>query len=337
MNELEEFSLDRKRALRKKVNHIVRGVLFYNIIITAVAIMGMIIQMIVFMVQNPETLKAETMPEQILVQIMDTVMASGTFYIAGLFLGLAFLLLYSRKDIPVRELFRTKRTMTGGAFFQLVCVLMASQFLFSLFGIGLEMLLNCFGYSVMEEMNVASADSSTFSMFLYASFMGPVAEELVYRGFVLKNLRKYGTSFAIVISSLLFAFMHGNLVQGFFAFFVGLILGYLAVEYSLSWSILLHIVNNFLFGEALSFFLEHSGLSSSVQEAVSTALMVFFFLAGMTVLYKNRKAIKAYQAENKAPKGSAQAAALSFWLILFCILEFLVAFSGIQAVPCSGV
>jgi uncharacterized protein len=38
-----------------------------------------------------------------------------------------------------------------------------------------------------------------------------------------------------------------------FAILVGLILGYVAMKYSVKWSILLHVINNFIFGDLLSY------------------------------------------------------------------------------------
>ena len=37
--------------------------------------------------------------------------------------------------------------------------------------------------------------------------------------------------------------MHGNIPQAVFAIFVGVVLGYVTIEYSIWWAILLHIFN----------------------------------------------------------------------------------------------
>ena len=54
-----------------------------------------------------------------------------------------------------------------------------------------------------------------------------------------------------MFSALLFGVFHGNLVQIPFAFLVGLVLGYVAAEYSLGWCILLHWINNCVLGMLL--------------------------------------------------------------------------------------
>ncbi len=58
--------------------------------------------------------------------------------------------------------------------------------------------------------------------------IGPVAEELVYRGFVYQHLRRRGShTAAALLSALLFGVLHFNLVQGAYAFVLGLLLAYI--------------------------------------------------------------------------------------------------------------
>lgn len=55
----------------------------------------------------------------------------------------------------------------------------------------------------------------------------PVAEELVYRALTMGRIQDYlGTPLAIGTSAIIFGAMHGNLLQGFFAFVLGLLLGW---------------------------------------------------------------------------------------------------------------
>lgn len=314
--------------LRKKVNHMARGVLFYNLIMMCVIFVYMVVQTVVMIFQNPQIRDLENMTDE----IIDKITSFGTSSILGIGLGILFLSWYARKDFSIKEMFNVQETMQPTSFIQLVCIGMAPQFLAILFGSGMESILNHFGYSIMAEINNASLRTHTVSMFLYACFLGPIAEELVYRGFVITCLKKYGTRFAIVISSLCFAFMHGNLIQGFFAFFIGLILGYIAIEYSLKWSIALHIINNFVFGEALSFVLEHMGVSDSMQSYIELGIFSIIFLSTCLILYYNKQLIKAYRVNRKNEEGCYKCAATSGWLILFCILELLLAVGGIEKI-----
>ena len=73
----------------------------------------------------------------------------------------------------------------------------------------------------------------------------PLAEELVFRGAILRVLLPEGRWVAIVISALLFGLAHGNLAQLPHAFLLGLLLGWM---YARTGSILpgfvVHLVNN---------------------------------------------------------------------------------------------
>lgn len=81
--------------------------------------------------------------------------------------------------------------------------------------------------------------------YLYVGFIGPVIEEYIFRGVIFGSLKKYGAWFAIIISSILFGFMHMNLSQMFSAMFGGLVLGFVrAKSGSILPTIILHIVNN---------------------------------------------------------------------------------------------
>lgn len=56
---------------------------------------------------------------------------------------------------------------------------------------------------------------------------GPIAEELVFRGFVFQRLCRKNAVAAVVISAALFGVMHFNMVQGIYTFIIGLVLAYI--------------------------------------------------------------------------------------------------------------
>lgn len=80
-----------------------------------------------------------------------------------------------------------------------------------------------------------------------------VFEEFAFRGVVLNKLRKFGDSYAIIMSAVLFGLMHGNLSQIPFAFILGLVIGFIAVKTnSIIPGILIHFFNN-LFSVIMSY------------------------------------------------------------------------------------
>lgn len=73
----------------------------------------------------------------------------------------------------------------------------------------------------------------------------PLVEEFAMRGVVMQPLRKYGDKFAIIVSSVLFAALHGNMAQIPFAFIAGCVLGYFAIVTESIWtSVAIHALNN---------------------------------------------------------------------------------------------
>lgn len=85
----------------------------------------------------------------------------------------------------------------------------------------------------------------TVLMNLYVCILGPIMEELIFRGFLLRSLQKHGVSFAVIFTSLLFTLFHMNLVQLCVPMLVGMYLALLTIRTdSLIPAICCHILNN---------------------------------------------------------------------------------------------
>ena len=88
---------------------------------------------------------------------------------------------------------------------------------------------------------------SVFLYYLVVSVLPALTEEFAFRGVVMGSLRRYSDGFALIVSSALFALMHGNFVQMPFTFCCGLVFGYIAIKCdSLLPAILIHFFNNAL-------------------------------------------------------------------------------------------
>ncbi|MBO5373102.1 MAG: CPBP family intramembrane metalloprotease [Lachnospiraceae bacterium] len=83
-------------------------------------------------------------------------------------------------------------------------------------------------------------------LILYAIFLGPVGEEMIFRGVTLASA-KCALPFwaANLFQAALFGVFHLNVIQGIYAFFIGLFLGYVCEKgKSIYYSIFLHIFFN---------------------------------------------------------------------------------------------
>jgi len=121
---------------------------------------------------------------------------------------------------------------------------------------------------------------------VYIVLVGPIFEELVFRGAMLGNLRRFGDNFAIIVSSLLFGFYHMTIMQIPFSFIVGLLLGYVTVRWSIRVAILLHIVTN-----GLSVLI--SGLKSEILMGVCGLALIACLIATIAMAIHWRKPLKA--------------------------------------------
>lgn len=80
---------------------------------------------------------------------------------------------------------------------------------------------------------------------IYVCFLGPILEEIIFRGFILKSMQKYGNLTAIIVSSILFSMFHLNLVQFINPILMGIILAFIAIKSeSIIPSAIAHIFNN---------------------------------------------------------------------------------------------
>lgn len=139
------------------------------------------------------------------------------------------------------------REATAKRVLALIVMAMCVNGLTSIANVPVEWLFNRAGYSILRDFPLGSTPTSQAVMTVYAAVLAPVIEEILFRGYLLGGLRRYGDRFAVISSAALFALMHGNLSQFLSALCIGLLLGYTRVQYgSLLLCILAHAGNNLL-------------------------------------------------------------------------------------------
>lgn len=119
-----------------------------------------------------------------------------------------------------------------------------------------------------------------FLLSLIATAIVPaLVEEFACRGILLGLLKKHGTTFAIVASSIAFGIMHGNFEQIPFATLVGLILGYIYVKTESIWCcVTVHFVNN-----SISVILTYLGdfVSANITNLIYVVYLILAMLAAL--------------------------------------------------------
>lgn len=89
-------------------------------------------------------------------------------------------------------------------------------------------------------------NGSPFLVLLLVVIVGPIAEEVMFRGVIYGGLRTcIPMDLAAVMSGVMFGIFHKNLVQGLYAFVFGMILAYIFEKTQSIWgSILMHVAFN---------------------------------------------------------------------------------------------
>lgn len=204
--------------------------------------------------------------------------------------------------IDKSSLFRTKnldwktmcRYIVIAIFLQIFSAMAASMigsFLNSGFGIDI--------YGMRNSSPITSSMTKVITTILYTCIIAPILEELVLRGFVLKNLSRVSQRFGIITSALIFALMHDNIPQFILAFLVGIFLGYVAVKHdSILPTIALHMIVN----TTNTIFSIIAELNEPVGNIIYTVWTLFFLIFGviifiLSVALKKDKLPKPVQAQ----------------------------------------
>lgn len=225
-------------------------------------------------------------------KLLEAVSGNAWGYLVAIAVGFTILLAWKGWDFFRDEIFAKGRKMRFGTFCAITCIFLGAQFFATLYINVLEFLLNCIGLSAMTALEAATGFSDTFSMFLYAAIAAPIAEEILFRGFIQRSLLPFGQKFAIFGSAVLFGLFHGNLIQTPYAFLVGLILGYVAAEYSIWWSIVLHTINNMVMGYMLPWLL--SFLPGNAGDFVMGGLYLILAIVSIVILILKRRECRSY-------------------------------------------
>lgn len=110
------------------------------------------------------------------------------------------------------------------------------------------------GTDTVDYANDAVAQEPLFFALLCSVILAPICEELIFRRLLLDRLLFLGDWSAVFLSSLFFGLFHTNLYQFFYAFAVGMVLGYVRIMTgSMRWNILLHMFINLFCGVLIGY------------------------------------------------------------------------------------
>ena len=302
MKHLEMTSAAERKAFRKDVrrtsNHIALGAFLFTIVGSAVAGLAILILLAVNgqdLLSGPDNLAdilkfIESIPFVEVVEIISSLC------------GLLAVFLCFAKQGTHKQLLVKNKSMSLPILGALICVMCLFDSVGVMFYGLTEYGLNQFGFSTTSGMEMASNLGVSLATLIGSCIIAPIVEELVFRGFLLRRMEKHGKVTAIGITSVLFGLMHQNLPQIMPAMMIGLVWGYVATEYSLGWSIVLHVFENLVRVTLLNNLM--AGLSVQVQGIARITLMAATAIIAIVILIRNREHICTWIRENMQNKST---------------------------------
>ena len=315
--QVKENLISQKQELKESIRQIFKQLLIYlGIFLGVVFVFSVVAEVL-------RILPLDFVTEELVQNITDAGNIFGS--------AIAILVFYKKQKIaflPTVKTHHQKLSLKQVAI--IIVLLLGCQFVFNQVANIFEVALNVIGFSAKKEVELATVGHHSIMYFLYAAFMGPLVEELVMRGGIAYRLQKYGKVFSIIFSAIVFGFFHMNFVQGVFAFLVGIMLAYIAIEYSFGWAVFFHILNNFGFNLILGTFMT-SMVGEAQAETISLTIMSIAAAASIILLGMYRKQITQYVQENRTAKGTYKVAFSSILGGVFFIICIIVALLGLQA------
>ena len=204
----------------------------------------------------------------------------------------------------------------------------------------IALLADAFGLQMGSALGTLLLTHPLVMVFIFL-LAAPLCEEWFFRKLLLDRACIYGEKLAIFVSALLFACYHTSVYQFFYAFFVGLILGYLYLRTGKLWvTVLMHAVFNLLCS-ILPYVMLRFGIFAAFMEAetldeqiaviaenpvgVAVACVYVFVCLGLLIggcllLGKYRKKVFFKPAACPLPPDTEGAAAFVNVGMLLCII-----------------
>lgn len=164
---------------------------------------------------------------------------------------------------------------------------------------------------------------------IYAVIIAPIIEEIVFRGFVLKNFSRYNVYTGIVLSGLLFGLMHGNFYQFIFTVPFGIALAYMTVK---SNSILPAIFAHFLANAGVTAINLVGLYNEEFSDGLFVIWLAFFICVGLLMLFIGlaTKIIRLPKNREAEKKRGFPLAFTSHAVIIYIVLQIILCITSIE-------
>ena len=173
-----------------------------------------------------------------------------------------------------------REPVSAGRFMKILLMCFGAGYIGNLIGTRILSFWNMFtGNSAGDELETLLFDINPLIMFISVGILAPILEEFFFRKILTERLRAFGETTAILLPAFLFALFHQSAEQVFYAFAIGVLLGYFYCRTGKYWlAVLIHAVFNTVSGvipmlflpKVTEFFLELETLFGSELELLET-------------------------------------------------------------------
>lgn len=124
--------------------------------------------------------------------------------------------------------------------------------------------------------------ASSWVTILTVAVIAPIGEELLFRGLIQSYSKEYlSTVWAIILQAAVFGVYHGNVIQGVYAFLLGMLLGLIAHRFeSILPSIVFHIAIN-----ACVFFVPQMLFETTMRTVITTVVAAVVLFVSILVSF----------------------------------------------------
>lgn len=212
--------------------------------------------------------------------------------------GSSAIIITKLNHLRMDDVIKIKKTNVGDTV-KFTIASMGFVFVFNLLLVLMNINLNLFGYeNTTSDYGEVNGLWGNIIYFIAIAIVPPIIEEFIFRGAILGSLRKHGDAFAIIVSAVLFGFMHGNFIQTPVTFLTGLILGYLTIKTnSIIPAMILHLVNNAwaVISEMLMNIISDENIFLLIDSGVSLILLTFGLICVVSLIKKHKNNLFTFE------------------------------------------
>lgn len=228
---------------------------------------------------------------------------------------------------------RTKKDFLGWILAASFAFFMLSNYMTNLFLGNMELI----GMPVNQSSSGFEKSWVNLAVYVLSVAVIPaMTEEFLFRGVLLGILKKYGESFSVVATSLLFGLMHHNFVQIPFAFVGGLVFGYITIYTgSIVPAMAVHFANN-LFSCIFTALPQYIG--STYSEIIYAGIVAAAMAAGIYSVFtisKRDRTLLRFNKEINTPYAhliQTESEKYKYFFQSYGILAFIILLLTISAV-----